>query len=261
MLVDYRKVNISYGDNKILEDVDFHADEGEFIYLIGKVGTGKSSLLQTMYAELDIESAEKAFVLGEDMTEIRRKEIPELRRQMGIVFQNFQLLGDRTVYLNLRFVLKATGWKDKDEMDERIDEVLTDVGLTDDAKDKFPHELSGGEQQRVAIARALLNKPQLILADEPTGNLDPDTATQIIDLLKSISQTGTAVIISTHNIQMLDKFPGIVYQFKDHHVNDITKDYNKVLSTGDYDEDEPMQILPHDDNDDEEYDEHPLYED
>jgi cell division transport system ATP-binding protein len=227
MLVDYQNVNIYHDDVQVLEGVNFHADEGEFIYLIGKVGSGKSSLLETIYMELDISEADKAEVLGLDLINIKRKEVPSLRKQMGIIFQDFQLLSDRTVYKNLRFVLKATGWKDKKKIDERIDDALTDVGMLE-AKEKMPHELSGGEQQRIAIARAILNKPKLIVADEPTGNLDPETASQIIELLRSISQTGTAVIMSTHNIPMLDKYPGIVYQCKDDHLNEITKDFNKI---------------------------------
>lgn len=227
MLVDYQNVNIYHDDVQVLQGVNFHADEGEFIYLIGKVGSGKSSLLETIYMELDISEADKAEVLGLDLINIKRKEVPSLRKQMGIIFQDFQLLSDRTVYKNLRFVLKATGWKDKKKIDERIDDALTDVGMLE-AKEKMPHELSGGEQQRIAIARAILNKPKLIVADEPTGNLDPETASQIIELLRSISQTGTAVIMSTHNIPMLDKYPGIVYQCKDDHLNEITKDFNKI---------------------------------
>ena len=227
MLIDYQNVNIYHEDVKVLEGVNFHADEGEFIYLIGKVGSGKSSLLETIYMELDIKEAEKAEVLGYDVLNTKRKEVPLLRKMTGIIFQNFQLLSDRTVYKNLRFVLRATGWKDKKRIDERIDETLTDVGMVD-AKNKMPHELSGGEQQRIAIARAILNKPKLIVADEPTGNLDPDTASQIVELLRSICQTGTAVIMSTHNMPMLDKYPGIVYQCKDCKLNEISKDFNKI---------------------------------
>jgi len=240
MLIDFKNVNISHGDNVVIEHANFHAEEGEFIYLIGKVGSGKSSLMEAIYQELDIYEAEEATVLGYDLLKIRRKEIPALRIQMGIVFQNFQLLTDRTVERNLRFVLKATGWKGRDNINSRIEEVLTEVDMLD-AKDKYPFELSGGEQQRIAIARALLNKPKLILADEPTGNLDPETATNIIELLKDITQTGTAVIMSTHNLPMLDRFPGIVYQFKDHQLNDITENYNQYIL--DYD-DEPMELLP-----------------
>lgn len=214
MLIDYKNVNICQEFNCVLKDVSFHAEEGEFIYITGKVGSGKSSLLKTMYCELDIESAEKAEVLDNDLMKIKRKQIPALRKGMGIIFQDFQLLHDRTVYGNLYFVLKATGWKDKEKTDERIDEVLKAVGM-DDVKDKMPHQLSGGEQQRIAIARALLNKPQVIIADEPTGNLDVETAENIISLLKGISMKGTAVIMSTHNISLIDKYPGIKYSCED----------------------------------------------
>ena len=194
MLIEYKKVRIFQEDVCVLNDVDFHVEEGEFIYIIGKVGSGKSSLLKTTYCELDIESGEQATVLDRDIMNIRRREIPALRKEMGIIFQDFQLLHDRTVAKNLRFVLKATGWKNKKEIEERIDEVLEMVGMQE-KKDKMPHELSGGEQQRIAIARAILNKPKIIIADEPTGNLDPETATYIIDLLRQISQTGTAIVI------------------------------------------------------------------
>lgn len=213
MLIEYSNVNIYQGDNLILDQACFKADEGEFIYIIGKVGSGKSSLLKTMYAELDVyeEEAEKAEVIGRDMLRIKRREVPSLRRDMGIIFQDFQLLQDRSVKKNLEFVLKATKWKYKERIEERINKVLEDVGMSHKA-DVMPHELSGGEQQRIAIARALLNGPRIIIADEPTGNLDPETANQIVGLLKDITRTGTAVIMSTHNWAMLDKFPGIVYK-------------------------------------------------
>ncbi len=229
MLIDYQKVNIYQGENLILKDVDFHADEGEFIYIIGKVGSGKSSLLKTTYCELDIEEedAEKAEVLGRDLKTLKRKEIPALRKEMGIIFQDFQLLHDRDVYKNLQFVLKATGWKDKEEIDKRIQEVLEAVGMTE-KKDSMPHELSGGEQQRIAIARSLLNHPKIIIADEPTGNLDPETASHIIGLMKDISKNGTAVVVSTHNIPMLDLFPGIVYRCKDGTMTDVTREFNQI---------------------------------
>lgn len=232
MLIEYKKVRIFQEDVCVLNDVDFHVEEGEFIYIIGKVGSGKSSLLKTTYCELDIESGEQATVLDRDILNIRRREIPALRKEMGIIFQDFQLLHDRTVAKNLRFVLKATGWKNKKEIEERIDEVLEMVGMQE-KKDKMPHELSGGEQQRIAIARAILNKPKIIIADEPTGNLDPETATYIIDLLRQISQTGTAIVMTTHNIPMLDKFPGIVYRCKDGAIYDVTNDYNKMDLTED----------------------------
>ena len=211
MLIEYKNIDIYQEDKCILKNVDFHADNGEFIYIIGKVGAGKSSLLKTMYCELDIERGDVADALGRNLLKLKRKDVPALRKEMGIIFQDFQLLHDRNVGANLRFVLRSTGWKDKAKTDERIGDVLDMVGMTD-KRESMPHELSGGEQQRVAIARAILNRPKIIIADEPTGNLDPDTADNIIMLLRDISQTGTAVVMSTHNIQMLDKFPGIVYQ-------------------------------------------------
>lgn len=228
MLIDYKKVDIYHKDGApVLHDVDFHVDEGEFIYVIGRVGSGKSSLLKTIYFEMDIENAENAFVLNHDLRELKQKYIPALRRQMGIIFQDFQLLHDRNVFQNLRFVLRATGWKKKQDISQRIDEVLNDVGMLE-KKNKMPHELSGGEQQRIAIARALLNKPKVIIADEPTGNLDIETATSIVALLKNATESGTAVVMSTHNIQMLDRFPGVVYRCKNHHFTDVTKEYNKM---------------------------------
>ena len=228
MLISYKNVNVfQTGDKPVLANVNFHVDEGEFKYVIGRVGSGKSSLLKTLYFELDVDEADEAIVLNHSLLKLKRKHVPALRRQMGIIFQDFQLLGDRTVYKTLRFVLKATGWKDKQEIDKRIHEVLNDVGL-DDKADKMPHELSGGEQQRIAIARAILNKPKVIIADEPTGNLDPETAENIIRMLKEISQTGTAVVMSTHNIPLLDKYPGIVYRCADGALEEITDDYNKI---------------------------------
>lgn len=228
MLIEYNNVNIHQTDGEpILTNVNFTVTEGEFIYLIGRVGTGKSSLLKTMYFELDVFEAEKAIVLNHDITSLKRKHIPALRRQMGIIFQDFQLLADRTIRRNLAFVLKATGWKKKDEIEARIIEVLAEVGM-EDKIDKMPHELSGGEQQRIAIARAILNKPKIIIADEPTGNLDPETAEDIIRLLREISQSGTSVVMSTHNLPLLDKYPGIVYRCADGNLEEVTNDYNKI---------------------------------
>lgn len=213
MLIDFKKVNIYQDERLILKDIDFQATEGEFIYLIGRVGSGKSSLLKTFYGELDIdqEDAEKAEVLGESVLDIKQKRIPALRRQMGIIFQDFQLLHDRSVAKNLKFVLQATGWKDKEKIKQRIREVLEQVGMIDKAA-KMPSELSGGEQQRIAIARAFLNNPKIILADEPTGNLDPETASNIVSILKDTCKNGTTVIMSTHNINLLSQFPGKVYR-------------------------------------------------
>lgn len=229
MLIDYQKVKIYQQDKLILDDVDFHVDEGELVYLIGKVGSGKSSLLKALYCELDLykDEAEKAEVLGRDLLTLKRKDIPALRREMGIIFQDFQLLHDRNVHQNLYFVLRATGWKDKQKIKERINEVLEAVGMTEKIN-AMPHELSGGEQQRISIARALLNKPKIIIADEPTGNLDPETANNIVELLKNITLDGTAVVMSTHNISMLNKFPGVVYRCKDSHLNDVTNEFNNL---------------------------------
>lgn len=237
MLIDYQNVNVYQQDSLVLEQVNFHADEGEFVYLIGKVGSGKSSLLKTMYCELDLPANEvgKAEVLGRDLLTLRRKDVPALRRELGIIFQDFQLLHDRDVFQNLRFVLRATGWKDKKDIEARIQEVLADVGMTG-KEHHMPHELSGGEQQRIAIARALLNRPKVIIADEPTGNLDPETAAGIVRLLKNATEGGTAVVMSTHNIPLLDKFPGIVYRCKDRHMTDVTNEYNKMDLTEDSEE-------------------------
>lgn len=211
MLINYQKATICQLDGKeILRDVDIQVNEGEFVYIIGRVGSGKSSLLKTFYQELYVDEAVEAQVLDYDMLTVKRKQIPALRRQMGIVFQDFQLLADRTVRKNLEFVLKATGWH-KEDIANRIDEVLADVGMTD-KMDVMPHELSGGEQQRIAIARAILNSPSLIVADEPTANLDVETADGIMQLLRSISFKGTAVVMSTHNISLIEQYPGTVYK-------------------------------------------------
>lgn len=240
MLIDYQKANIYQKDGiLVLKEVDFHVDEGEFIYIIGRVGAGKSTLLKTLYFELDVNEADNAFVLNHDLRGLKRKYIPALRRQMGIIFQDFQLLGDRTVHDNLAFVLRATGWKNNDEIEERINDVLEDVEMKDYV-DRFPHELSGGEQQRIAIARAILNKPKIIIADEPTGNLDTETAANIISLLRQITQMGTAVVMTTHNIPLLKDFPGIVYRCIDGHVEEITNDYNKIAAYEQ--ENEPEEI-------------------
>ena len=237
MLIDYQKVSIYQADKCVLKEINFHVDEGEFTYLIGKVGSGKSSLLKTLYCELDLVEGEteKAEILGRDRKTIKRKEIPALRKELGIIFQDFQLLHDRTVRKNFEFVLKATGWKDKKARNKRIEEVLNEVGMIEKI-DKLPHELSGGEQQRIAIARALLNNPKIIIADEPTGNLDPETASNIVSLLKEITQQGTAVVMTTHNIPMLDKFPGIVYRCKNGELREVTKEYNRIDLTEDGEE-------------------------
>lgn len=227
MLINYQNVDIHQQDLCILSEVNFQLNEGEFVYLIGKVGSGKTSLLKTFYGELNI-SCGKAEVLGYPMHSIKRKLIPELRRKLGIVFQDFQLLTDRNVYSNLEFVLRATGWKKKAEIKERIDEVLQLVGMSSKGY-KYPNELSGGEQQRIVIARSILNSPAIILADEPTGNLDSETGKQIVELLHRICGQGSAVVMTTHNLQFLLDFPGKVYQFQHHAVTDVTNEY-KILS-------------------------------
>lgn len=215
-IIDYKNVEVLRKELLVLKNVNFQLEEGQFVYLIGRVGSGKSSLMKTMYAEVPIEMGE-ARIFDYDLSAIRRKDVPMLRRQIGVVFQDFQLLSDRSVYDNLLFVLKATGWKNKTDIDERINEVLSEVGMEHKSY-KMPHELSGGEQQRIAIARALLNRPKLILADEPTGNLDQETGHQIMSLLHRICAEGTAVIMATHNIQLTEDFPARVVKCEDKNV-------------------------------------------
>lgn len=216
-VVDYENVDIERADKVALKTVTFKVMPGEFCYLVGKVGSGKSSLLKTLYAEVKIAYGDKAEVMGRNLLKIKSKDIPMLRREIGIVFQDFQLLQDRSARANLRFVLQATGWKNKDEIEKRIDEVLNAVGMENKSY-KMPHELSGGEQQRIVIARALLNKPKLILADEPTGNLDPQTGYQIVALLHKLAEEGHAVIMATHNMQMVEDFPARVVTCKDKYI-------------------------------------------
>lgn len=207
-VVKYRNVEISRKEHAVLHGVTFALEPGEFVYLIGSVGSGKSSLMKSLYAEVPVAGGD-ASVMGYDMMTIQRKDIPYLRRQIGIVFQDFQLLPDRSVYDNLRFVLEATGWTDNPMINSRINEVLSQVGM-DKKCYKHPHELSGGEQQRVVIARALLNKPKLIIADEPTGNLDPTTGEIITRLMHSIASQGTTVLMATHNLALVEQFPARV---------------------------------------------------
>lgn len=205
-IIEYKNVEILRKEHVVLKDVTFSIESGEFVFLTGKVGSGKSSLMKTIYGEVPVSQGE-ARVFDYDMIALRRRDIPFLRRRIGIVFQDFQLLTDRTVYANLDFVLEATGWKVRSEREQRIDEVLRQVGMANKSY-KMPHELSGGEQQRVVIARALLNEPELILADEPTGNLDPETGMQIVAHLHDIARRGTAVIMATHNLALMDTFAG-----------------------------------------------------
>ena len=229
VLIRYKDVEIHQQELCVLNDVNLELHKGEFVYLIGKVGSGKTSLLKTFYGELDV-AAGDAEVLGYDMLHIKRKHIPQLRRKLGIVFQDFQLLTDRTVYDNLEFVLRATGWKNKGEIKDRINEVLQLVGMSNKGY-KYPNELSGGEQQRIVIARAVLNSPEVILADEPTGNLDVETGFAITQLLHSISEAGSLVIMTTHNMQLLWEYPGRVYRCADHLITDVTEQYSVASST------------------------------
>lgn len=213
LIVSLHSVSVYQRDKLVLQDVNLDINNGEFVYLIGKTGSGKSSLLQILYADLDLREGE-GVVCGFNLNKLRRKEVPFLRRKVGIVFQDFQLLEDRNVEENFKFVLKATGWKDKTAINQRILEVLEQVGMLDKLK-VMPHRLSGGEQQRVAIARSLLNHPDLILADEPTGNLDPETSNGIMRLLLQICDTGKTVIMATHNYNIIQKFPGKIVKCED----------------------------------------------
>lgn len=221
MLIDYDNVTLERAGRVVLKNIGFQVKEGEFCYLTGRVGSGKSTLLKTMYGEVPVESGSKAEVLGFDVRALKKRQIPLLRRKLGIVFQDFQLLQDRSAEANLRFVLEATGWKNKTEIADRVAEVLQAVGMNNKAY-KMPHELSGGEQQRIVIARALLNRPALILADEPTGNLDPYTGYQILDLLHRLSAEGTGILMATHNLQMVEDFPGRVLHCGDKMLTDTT---------------------------------------
>ena len=227
-LIRYTDVEIHQQELCVLNDVNLELHKGEFVYLVGKLGSGKTRLLRTCYGELDIASGE-AEVLGYDMLHIKRKHIPQLRRKLGIVFQDFQLLTDRTVYDNLEFVLRATGWKSKGEIKDKIEEVLNLVGMSNKGY-KLPNELSGGEQQRIVIARAVLNSPEIILADEPTGNLDSETGHAIAELLHGISEAGALVVMTTHNLQLLREFPGKVYRCADHLMTDVTAEYAPAIT-------------------------------
>lgn len=219
ILLKLENVEICREENRVLHDACLTLRNGEFVYVIGKVGSGKSSLLKSLYCEIPIKQGE-ARIMDYDLAKMKRKDIPYLRRKLGIVFQDFQLLTDRSVSKNLEFVLKATGWKKKSEIKERIDNVLRQVGMQDKGY-KMPHELSGGEQQRIVIARALLNNPKLILADEPTGNLDPETSGQIVQLLHDICQQGTAVIMSTHNYTIVHNYPARIVKCENACLSDV----------------------------------------
>lgn len=218
-LIDYKGVEIRQAEQIVLHDVNVTVGGGEMIYLLGKVGSGKSSLMKTLYGALPVTQGE-AHVLNYDMKRIRRRKLPYLRRRMGIIFQDYKLLTDRSVEENLLFVLRATGWKDKKLMQAHVHEVLQQVGMETKAY-KRPYELSGGEQQRVVIARALLNSPEMILADEPTGNLDAETGKEIMDLLYAISQAGITVLMSTHNVVWPEQYPGKKWLFENGVIRDV----------------------------------------
>lgn len=204
-ILSLKNITVYQENNAVLNDIDLEVNHGEFIYIIGKTGSGKSSLMKTLYGDLKLRKGEGSFV-NYDLGSLRERDIPYLRRKIGIVFQDFKLLPDRNVHENLLFVLKATGWKEKQEMDVKINEVLDKVGMKS-VLTKMPHQLSGGEQQRVAVARALLNDPEVILADEPTGNLDPQTSVEVMQLLREINQNGKTIIMATHDYALIMKFP------------------------------------------------------
>ncbi len=222
VIIKLTDCNIWQQDHLVLTNVNLSVSKGEFVYLVGRVGSGKSSLIKTLNAQLPLKDG-SGVVAGFNLASLRPKEVPMLRRKLGIVFQDFQLLIDRPVRENLEFVLRATGWKDRNEITARIDDVLGKVGLELKGY-KMPHQLSGGEQQRVVIGRALLNDPDIILADEPTGNLDPETSEGIIRLLKDISTTGRAVIVATHNYTLLKKFPARTFRCEDDSLSEVAGD-------------------------------------
>lgn len=221
-IISVQHLHITHGEQQILHEINFQIEKGEFVYLIGKTGSGKSSILKTLYVDMPLQKGEIT-ILGFALSKIKKTDIPLLRRRIGIVFQDFQLFTDRNVENNLRFVLEATGWSQSVKIKHRIGQVLAQVGLLGVEK-KMPHQLSGGEQQRVAIARALLNDPDLLLADEPTGNLDPTVADEILALFTQISKSGTAILIATHHHSFLKKFPARVLWCEDKVVKDFSKE-------------------------------------
>jgi cell division transport system ATP-binding protein len=218
-MVSLKNATIVNENNILFSDINFNVNSGELVFLIGKTGTGKSSLLKVLYGDLHIKSGQGS-IMGFDLTQLKENQIPKLRRKLGIVFQDFKLLPDRTVFENLSFVLKATGWKEKDKIKKRVSEVLEMVNVTSNDK-KYPFELSGGEQQRVAIARALLNNPEIIIADEPTGNLDPETSNEIMQLFSKLHKEGISLIMATHDYNMIVKFPGKIYQCDQKGLNEV----------------------------------------
>lgn len=213
-IVNILNTNLQIDQKKILENVNFELKEGDLKFLIGKTGTGKTTFINSIFGNLEIKNSDKFEVLGFDLKNLNEKEIPYLRRKIGFVFQDFKLLNDRSIYDNLEFVLKATGNNNKEEIDEKIQRVLKLVSINN-SLDKFPNELSGGEQQRVAIARSILNNPELIIADEPTGNLDPETSLEIIELFERLNKFGTSMIIATHDYNLIQKLKGKVYKCED----------------------------------------------
>ncbi len=213
-IVNILNTDLQIDQKKILENVNFELKEGDLKFLIGKTGTGKTTFINSIFGNLEIKNSDKFEVLGFDLKNLNEKEIPNLRRKIGFVFQDFKLLNDRSIYDNLEFVLKATGNNNKEEIDEKIQRVLKLVGINN-SLDKFPNELSGGEQQRVAIARSILNNPELIIADEPTGNLDPETSLEIIELFERLNKFGTSMIIATHDYNLIQKLKGKVYKCED----------------------------------------------
>ena len=220
-IIRFDKVQIKINDKKNLNNINLTVDEKDFIYLIGKTGSGKSSILRAMYADIPVKTGE-ATVLKYNLIKIKRKEVPFLRRKIGIIFQDFKLLPDRSVTKNLEFVLRATEWKNKQKINERIDDVLEKVKMND-YSNRFPHELSGGEKQRVSIARALLNNPKLVLADEPTGNLDPATSMEIMNILNSINLNGTSIIMATHDYELISKNPKKTIRLEDNRLYELSK--------------------------------------
>ena len=221
-LIQFSGADILNGESVVIYGLDMTILPGDFVYIVGKVGTGKTSIIRTMTAENRLLTGEGT-VCGFNLRKIRTKDIPKLRRRLGVVFQDFQLLMDRTVEANLEFVLRATGWKDRRTIDARIQEVLEDVGMETKAH-KMPHQLSGGEQQRIAIARALLNRPQVIIADEPTGNLDGETADGILKLLRKLNEEGTAIVMVTHNRSIFERYPGRVFSCSDERCEELIED-------------------------------------
>ena len=220
-IIVFDKVSLKISKTNILTNLNFSISQGDFTYLIGKTGSGKSSIIRSIYCDIPIESG-KSIIDGKDISEIRKSQIPFLRRKIGIIFQDFKLLSDRSIFRNLEFVLKATDWKDKQKINERIDEVLNEVGMMN-LKNRMPYQLSGGEQQRISIARAILNKPNLILADEPTGNLDPGTSKEIMNLLIKINNQGSTILMATHDYDMISKFPKRTLKLEDGKLYELTK--------------------------------------